>query len=141
MLSRKKERVYAREWRKKKIAKLKAQGIEVYQHFLKTERKRDLSPKRRFRVVKRLARDKKLTLDLTLKQYFGLLSKPCYYCSKDLYGEYGVGVDRIDNSKGYIFTNLLPCCSDCNKGRNQYFTVAEFKVMVNALLKYRKQKK
>lgn len=35
----------------------------------------------------------------------------CYYCGgliKDL------GIDRIDNSIGYVLSNCVPCCSVCN---------------------------
>jgi hypothetical protein len=24
------------------------------------------------------------------------------------------GLDRIDNRKGYVSDNIVPCCSDCN---------------------------
>ena len=28
-----------------------------------------------------------------------------------------MGVDRWDNSKGYLPDNLVPCCKDCNRGK------------------------
>jgi hypothetical protein len=106
------------------------------------QKKCDLQPKRRFRVVKRLAAKKHMPCTITLTQYTNLLSKPCYYCGRSLFGEYGVGLDRIDNSHeiGYRINNVLPCCSECNKGKNEFFTVEEFKIMIQALLKYRKSK-
>ena len=41
-----------------------------------------------------------------------ILLKPCHYC-----GETGwdiIGCDRIDNSKGHIKSNVVPCCLHCN---------------------------
>lgn len=35
----------------------------------------------------------------------------CVYCGGDITG---LGIDRIDNKKGYIITNVVPCCSRCN---------------------------
>jgi hypothetical protein len=36
------------------------------------------------------------------------------------------GIDRIDNSQGYIIDNVVPCCTKCNiaKGRQ---SIQEFK--------------
>lgn len=126
--------------RNRKIASLKEQGPEAYEEYLKNERKRDLTPTRRFRVLLRLAKKKGLSHTLTLVQYTELINKPCYYCGKSLYGEYGVGLDRINNDRsfGYDYNNVLPACADCNKGRHTFFTVDEFKVMIQALLEYRK---
>jgi len=81
--------------------------------------------------------------NLTFTEYTNLLMQGCYYCSKSLYGDgqSGSGLDRIDNKKGYLRGNVLPCCKDCNRGRNVVFTVEEWKVAMNAILKYRGNKK
>lgn len=55
---------------------------------------------------------------LTVAQAFELSQSPCCYCerkgvNKVLDFSY-VGLDRIDNSKGYTFDNVLPCCKTCN---------------------------
>jgi hypothetical protein len=128
--------------RHKRIAYFKEQGPEVYEEFRKQERRKDLAPSRRFRVLLRLAKKKGLSHTLTLEQYTELINKPCHYCGKSLYGEYGVGLDRINNDRsfGYDYDNVLPACADCNKGRHTFFTVKEFKVMIKALLEYRKIK-
>lgn len=39
--------------------------------------------------------------------------QPCYYCGR--FSETGFnGIDRYDNTKGYIVTNIKPCCTLCN---------------------------
>lgn len=47
-------------------------------------------------------------LELDCLPYFNGL---CYYCNDKFTG---VGIDRVDNSIGYIKTNLVPCCYRCN---------------------------
>lgn len=50
-----------------------------------------------------------LTFDEFEKMYWG---KNCVYCGDTLKT---IGVDRIDNAKGYSVNNCLPCCEVCNK--------------------------
>ena len=58
-----------------------------------------------------------------------MTSSECYYCGKEpaqiksgpsYNGDYIYnGLDRVDNSKGYKKTNVVPCCWGCNnKKRN-----------------------
>lgn len=35
----------------------------------------------------------------------------CYYCNGKING---LGIDRIDNDKGYTLDNVVPCCYRCN---------------------------
>lgn len=64
------------------------------------------------------------------KRYFKYLTKQnCWYCgstptnihttqSKINTGNYiYTGVDRINNNKGYIKNNIVPCCKICNRGK------------------------
>lgn len=57
------------------------------------------------------------------KSYFETLIKSnCYYCGKppsnkaEKYGTFVLysGIDRIDNNRGYIKDNCVPCCKECN---------------------------
>jgi len=67
--------------------------------------------------------------ELTKEQFRELTSSNCFYCgcvptqviahkvkqhrSNGLFVHNGI--DRIDNSKGYVFDNCVPCCKVCNK--------------------------
>lgn len=42
-----------------------------------------------------------------------LIVKPCFYCDDKKEGEVH-GIDRVDNQKGYIEENVVPCCETCN---------------------------
>lgn len=72
------------------------------------------------------------------EDYSILMMKGCHYCSSDLLTETGIGLDRIDNSLGYTLANVLPCCGDCNKIKQDKLTVEEMEVAMSAIIKYRK---
>lgn len=50
--------------------------------------------------------------NLTLNQVIDMLKLNCHYCKEENLAE--IGLDRIDNSRGYIHNNVLPCCTTCN---------------------------
>lgn len=55
-----------------------------------------------------------------------IISQSCFYCGK--FGSLGfdfTGLDRIDNTKGYLQENVVPCCKRCNQGKND-MPVEEF---------------
>lgn len=62
----------------------------------------------------------------------------CHYCSVEIINNKGVGLDRIDNTRGYELDNVLPCCGDCNKVRNTVLTVEETEIAIKAILEHRK---
>ena len=49
-------------------------------------------------------------------------NKPCFYCNTDIQT---IGLDRVDNFKGYTIDNIVSCCTDCNtmkmsKNKNEF---------------------
>jgi hypothetical protein len=78
---------------------------------------------------------------IPFEEYKKLVEQPCHYCSNKLAPEKasGVGLDRIDNSKGYELTNVLPCCGICNSIRNDYLSVQETEVAVRAIVLFRSE--
>jgi hypothetical protein len=40
--------------------------------------------------------------------------EPCFYCGQETTFETRNGLDRLDNSIGYIKTNVVSCCWTCN---------------------------
>jgi hypothetical protein len=53
---------------------------------------------------------KGIAFDIKLQQFIAFFNKPCIYC-----GDTARGIDRIDNSKGYIAGNMATCCKRCNQ--------------------------
>lgn len=59
--------------------------------------------------------------ELTILEFINIVKQPCFYCgnTNDIKrsGKYGLranGVDRVDNTIGYIISNCVPCCKLCN---------------------------
>jgi len=69
-------------------------------------------PEKIYRRYKRGAADRGYTFNLTKQQFELLINKDCAYCGKAP-NKYN-GVDRVDNSQGYTYENVVPCCSICN---------------------------
>lgn len=53
---------------------------------------------------------KLLSRDLAYK----LMSSNCSYCGVGASNDTPIGLDRLDNSKGHILGNVVPCCETCN---------------------------
>jgi hypothetical protein len=81
-----------------------------------------------------------LKWELTGEEFDKLIVKPCIYCGSDLLGVfrktennsskkervlYYNGIDRVDNSRGYVSGNVVPCCKFCNRAKKDS-TEAEF---------------
>lgn len=47
--------------------------------------------------------------DFTREEFEAILGLPCYYC-----GGKTTGLDRVNNSRGYTWENVEPCCFHCN---------------------------
>lgn len=84
----------------------------------------DVAAKRVIRChIKCCARSRNIEYGISDEEVFKLIDKPCYYCGKEKahtlntrhYSYKYNGIDRVDNSKGYISGNCVPCCIQCNK--------------------------
>ena len=75
-------------------------------------------------TYKAAAKRRKIKWELSDEQFFLVTQQSCSYCglppserrdSKRYNGGYACnGVDRKDNSLGYLSSNILPACKDCN---------------------------
>ncbi len=82
-------------------------------------------PNTRFTDSKRSAKARNLEWSIPFEIYRELILKSCTYCSGPL-PETKTGLDRIDNDKGYLTDNVVPCCRYCNQLRSDIFTYEEF---------------
>lgn len=54
-----------------------------------------------------------------------IFNKNCIYCDDDQ----RIGCDRIDNLKGHIKENVVPCCYECNVARGDNFSMEEMLIL------------
>lgn len=92
------------------------------------------------------ARDRGYTFDLDVNVFHQLTSDTCYYCGREpsqVMGDYGTlngsyvfnGIDRIDNTQGYIEGNVVTACKVCNRAK-QAMTHAEFMEWIVDLIQH-----
>jgi hypothetical protein len=93
------------------------------------------------------ARVKKFEYNLSFEDFKNITSSNCYYCgieplqnaqtkTKGLAkAYYHNGIDRKDNTKGYTFNNVVPCCKTCNYAK-RIQTEEEFLIWVKRISEY-----
>lgn len=102
-----------------------------------------------YRVYERSAAARNLKFSITFKDAVLLFKQPCYYCNVSPFriwkskvkdgqaNEVYNGIDRIDNTKGYIKNNVVPSCTYCNYAKRDR-TVKDFLNWVDQIHKYHK---
>lgn len=83
--------------------------------------------KKKFYIYKRSAEMRGYEFKLSKRDFVDLIYGDCYYCGASPSTEYCNtpnrknahfivinGIDRIDNSIGYIYSNVVSCCKHCN---------------------------
>lgn len=100
-----------------------------------------------------------IDFDISYEYAVKLLSSNCFYCgsppsnrynvrnrnrekskngigyaksNSDGYDIYYNGIDRVDNTKGYVYGNVVSCCTKCNTAKLNY-TLDEFKEWIRLL--------
>lgn len=91
---------------------------------------------------KNRAKQKNLEQALTDEQIIALHKENCHYCgvppSNILFplnynGSYTYsGIDRVDSNKGYTIDNVVSCCIDCNRAKND-LTYDEFSDLIKRI--------
>lgn len=70
---------------------------------------------------------------ITLEHVTTLVTSPCAYCHTFVEGE-AIGIDRVDNKRGYNMSNVVPACARCNYMKHAYskaFFLAHCKAIVS----------
>lgn len=88
-----------------------------------------------YRAYIQSAKKRNLKFELRLDEMIRITSSNCAYCgveprrvcnSKRSNGPYTYnGIDRVDNSLGYVRGNMVPCCTRCNSAK-QNLPLSEF---------------
>lgn len=82
---------------------------------------------------------------LTNEDFRQLTQQPCHYCGKSpshmiSYSSYNGdyvynGIDRKDNTIGYVSNNVVTCCGECNKAKGSV-PYEQFVLWIQRLVKY-----
>lgn len=82
------------------------------------------------RILSQGAIKRNLTVELTSDHIQTLGQMNCFYCGREPSNTRSAqrsprqtsynGIDRVDNQRGYIFGNVLPCCRFCNRAKRDY---------------------
>jgi 5-methylcytosine-specific restriction endonuclease McrA len=95
--------------------------------------------KRRFVSGRQGAKQRGYTWDLTFEQWIDLvLGHSCHYCGGTL-PEAGCGLDRKDNKIGYVISNVVTCCKECNDIKGKHLTYDEMVAVAKFLKQIRNQ--
>lgn len=95
------------------------------------------------------AAERDIEFNLSLEDFISVITLDCTYCGKasDKISQvnqsrsaiYYTGIDRKDNSRGYITNNITSCCTECNMIKNSLITYEEM-LEVSKLLKKLREK-
>lgn len=81
---------------------------------------------------------------LTDDEAFKLFKQNCHYCGLPPKNKYANkspteflfnGIDRVDNDKGYVSTNVVSCCKMCNRAKSN-LPLADFLSWIDRTYKY-----
>ena len=97
-------------YNKKNIGK-NAQAAKSYNLY----RKKNITPL--YNLYKSKAEKDGKEFKLSIEIFTKLVNSQCYYCGRKKL-KFFLGVDRMDNYKGYITENCVACCQKCNYMKN-----------------------
>lgn len=82
-------------------------------------------------------RRKNVYFELSHAEFLKLTQKNCVYCGATPTNSYRGylynGIDRKDNDRGYVLSNVVPCCGRCNSMKSNILTFAEMKRAMRAI--------
>jgi len=135
---------YQREWyTKKKVSDSNwyARRKAKRQEWLQSENGKESYKKAAVMGAARLASTKSgakrrgLAWELSDSHALELIRSSCVYCGKAPIN----GIDRKDNSQGYLPDNTVACCSQCNRAKHVQ-SFATFLAYLDRIVEYRNKK-
>ena len=100
-----KRRKYSREYNQKNPNKNSKSSKENRKNYTQGK-------KAKYAKYKSNAKTRNYPFNLTFEQFITFWQKSCYYCGDEIET---IGLDRVDNSRGYEIDNVVPCCKICNR--------------------------
>ncbi len=96
-----------------------------------------------YNSYKKSAKKRGYEFNLTKTEFAEIIVMPCVYCGESLtqekkkrsaFGSFRyTGIDRYDNTKGYVSGNCVPCCKVCNRLKSD-MTIDEMESRLSRVL-------
>jgi hypothetical protein len=100
-----------------------------------------------YQRYQRDAKKRNIEFDLSFENFCNLVIQPCHYDNKlsDKLSKVNrsssqimyTGLDRKNNLLGYTLSNVVPCCTECNRMKSNILSYEEMKIAMKAILEYR----
>lgn len=114
--NKEKSREASARYRKANLTKIVQRGMDVYYRdpskVIAKNKEWLQTTQGRLNTYRNGAKRRNIDFNLTLEEFKLFWDKPCVYCATMIRG---VGLDRVDNTRGYTKDNVVPCCRDCNE--------------------------
>ena len=78
---------------------------------LRRQKVKDATPKYRFYRLRSSSAQRGLLVGITFDEFQKIINSACSYCGDK---DKRIGIDRVDNSLGYLKDNCVSCCKTCN---------------------------
>lgn len=82
------------------------------------------------------AQRRNIDFNITQDEFLNIVKNNCYLCNKTNNNN-TLGLDRVDNDKGYIIDNCKSCCKYCNYMKNKN-ELSKFLAHIQKIVKYTK---
>ena len=93
------------------------------------------SPAGKYSSYFRMAKVRNLDFELNFEDFMEMWQSKCFYCGDILET---IGVDRVNNEKGYSKENCVACCMWCNRMKMDH-SIEDFFIQVAKIYKFRKE--
>lgn len=125
-VDKRKQRIRSAEYKERHREQNRERGRAYY---AKTGYK---STRARIASLRDSAKKRGLPFELPEMLAWDLVTDACYYCAAKT--DRPNGIDRVDNTLGYVEGNVVTACRRCNVAKND-MSVAEFLAWVNRIAK------
>ena len=86
---------------------------------------------RRYRKQREEAKKRGLEWAFAPEDLHEFYDAPCHYCGGEV--SHRLGLDRVDNDKGYVAGNVVQCCAVCNRMKSDH-SVDEWRAHMEKIL-------
>lgn len=87
-------------------------GGAICKHLRRRQQCSICSPENVYKLYKTTAVKRNYAFTITFQEFKDIVSSPCFYCGEK---DDPRGIDRQDNTVGYVLGNSRPCCKVCNR--------------------------